>query len=836
MANQRAPTQNYSITTRTRGNATRLPSVGLHPVQVSNHRFGDRPLTDPSCKGLRLVASRTAHSWIYRYELDGQMKQVKIGNRATMSLAQARVACDAQRALRKDGKDIRRAATKQAAAAEQASQNSARQARSYTVEAMLDDYDREHLRLMKSGAERFRTLQFDTAEIAGRAAASITRAEVQTLIDRVKARGARRLAVMVLGDLKRAFEHAIEHDRIASNPAAMVRSKIRAVSRDRRLSDSELRKLFTLMKNPRKLIDLSVSMRDAMKLELLTASRQGEIFGMRVDEFEFDLPRKIAWWHVPPERMKMRKPHSVHLNAAALDIIATRQLAQRRAGVKTPFLFPNPTDPNKPIGPHAVVWSLCHVRKELTKSGIRPEVARYINSVACGHPLALSMAASIIMSDPERPIEQKGLHEVIDALSRLYIEAVPDAITRRALEASSVVRCVTEPLLHALLPDIAPRDTLERLSALPFVEPGREGLFIHDAVRSAIATSLAARDPDAHREYRRAAWTYIQSRLRLSRGTAAWRYTADILFLIQNPVLREGFFPSGPHPLAIEPAMPGDEPAIHGIIAAHAAPEIEALSAWWRYHADGFRVVRDGDGSVCGFSIMIRASELHANVDAFDPIAALWRRDVASRDASKALFCRRWLDREASEAPCASQAASWVDLKRTYIEMRGTLQWVYTTVANLTPYGDVVTRLGFRLLSEPTADVGGQTLYSAILDMGPGSVDAWLTEMVGAEITAETPRATSVLDVDARELVLSSGRVALTSLEFGVMRYLQEHSGKAVCRFDLMEAVWGYRNATASNVVDVVVGSLRRKLGAKADMVQTVRGTGYRYQALAGTA
>jgi len=472
----------------------------------------------------------------------------------------------------------------------------------------------------------------------------------------------------------------------------------------------------------------------------------------------------------------------------------------------------------------------------LTKSGIGPEVARYINSVACGHPLALSMAASIIMSDPERPIEQKGLHEVIDALSRLYIEAVPDAITRRALEASSVVRCVTEPLLHALLPDIAPRDTLERLSALPFVEPGREGLFIHDAVRSAIATSLGARDPDAHREYRRAAWTYIQSRLRLSRGTAAWRYTADILFLIQNPVLREGFFPSGPHPLAIEPAMPGDEPAIRGIIAAHAAPEIEALSAWWRYHADGFRVVRDGDGSVCGFSIMIRASELHANVDAFDPIAALWRRDMASRDASKALFCRRWLDREASEAPCASQAASWVDLKRTYIEMRGTLQWVYTTVANLTPYGDVVTRLGFRLLSEPTADVGGQTLYSAILDMGPGSVDAWLTEMVGAEITAETPRATSVLDVDARELVLSSGRVALTSLEFGVMRYLQEHSGKAVCRFDLMEAVWGYRNATASNVVDVVVGSLRRKLGAKADMVQTVRGTGYRYQALAGTA
>jgi DNA-binding response OmpR family regulator len=42
--------------------------------------------------------------------------------------------------------------------------------------------------------------------------------------------------------------------------------------------------------------------------------------------------------------------------------------------------------------------------------------------------------------------------------------------------------------------------------------------------------------------------------------------------------------------------------------------------------------------------------------------------------------------------------------------------------------------------------------------------------------------------------------------------------------------VWGYRNPTASNVVDVVVRSLRRKLGADAPCVETVRGTGYRYR------
>lgn len=114
--------------------------------------------------------------------------------------------------------------------------------------------------------------------------------------------------------------------------------------------------------------------------------------------------------------------------------------------------------------------------------------------------------------------------------------------------------------------------------------------------------------------------------------------------------------------------------------------------------------------------------------------------------------------------------------------------------------------------------------------MGPGSVDAWLTALVGAEITAEEGPSSNVLDVDSHELVLASGRVGLTSLEFGVMRFLQDRPGIAVSRYDLMEAVWGYRSETASNVVDVAVRSLRRKLGAEAHSVETVRGTGYRYR------
>ena len=70
-------------------------------------------------------------------------------------------------------------------------------------------------------------------------------------------------------------------------------------------------------------------------------------------------------------------------------------------------------------------------------------------------------------------------------------------------------------------------------------------------------------------------------------------------------------------------------------------------------------------------------------------------------------------------------------------------------------------------------------------------------------------------------------RVALTPLEFGLFNHLREREGKAVSRPELLREVWGTDYAGGSNVVDAVVRSLRRKLGAPASVVETVRGSGY---------
>ncbi len=319
-----------------------------------------------------------------------------------------------------------------------------------------------------------------------------------------------------------------------------------------------------------------------------------------------------------------------------------------------------------------------------------------------------------------------------------------------------------------------------------------------------------------------------------------WRTTADSFFLLSNPVLREGFFPSGPQPLAVEPALAHDDAPLRAIVERHSPTELAAHEAWWRHHHDGFHVVKDDAGDVRGYYVMIAASELDDAVVASDPIAAEWRRDLAARAPADALFCRRLFDRDVGERPCPVQAACWVDIKRTYLEMRARLRWVYMTLRDPRPFADAAMKLGFRPTTTPQIEIGTDTLWSFVLDMGPGGVDGWLAEMVGADVAAparkpgdgaakEIPRE-ALLDVAAQEIVLPSGRVGLTTIEFGVMRFLSERPGKAVSRYDLMEAVWGHRNPNSSNVVDVVIRALRKKLGSRARTLETVRGTGYRYR------
>ena len=85
------------------------------------------------------------------------------------------------------------------------------------------------------------------------------------------------------------------------------------------------------------------------------------------------------------------------------------------------------------------------------------------------------------------------------------------------------------------------------------------------------------------------------------------------------------------------------------------------------------------------------------------------------------------------------------------------------------------------------------------------------------------------LDVRTRRAAVGDRNVELTAREFALLETLMRHAGQVMSREQLLSHVWGYDFDPGSNVVDVYVRYLRRKLGA--DVIETVRGMGYRLPA-----
>lgn len=83
-----------------------------------------------------------------------------------------------------------------------------------------------------------------------------------------------------------------------------------------------------------------------------------------------------------------------------------------------------------------------------------------------------------------------------------------------------------------------------------------------------------------------------------------------------------------------------------------------------------------------------------------------------------------------------------------------------------------------------------------------------------------------VLDVERRTLTTACETSELSAREFKLAMVFFEHPGQVLSREQLLSRVWGYDFDPGSNVVDVYVGYLRKKLGR--EHLETVRGVGYR--------
>lgn len=470
-------------------------------------------------------------------------------------------------------------------------------------------------------------------------------------------------------------------------------------------------------------------------------------------------------------------------------------------------------------------------RKLLLEAGVKMEQCDLIICRTHGNPLALKLAAAA--SVVSGPLSQAAaLQDVMQELTEIYLSEVTDAETKIALERGSVVRRITRSLLRAL-PDVEESQFL-KLRELPFVDSWPDGLRLHDAVHEAIHATLRATDPERYFTTRRAAWNQLCNEMRITPLSGLWRATADMLYLIENPVVREAFFPSSGPNYAVEQATEEDWPALEQIIIKHDGEEgLIPLQWWWNLSNSSFHVIRNNRGKVSGFYCMGERSSIDPQIYLQDQLAANWNEHLLKnreQEGSRTLFLRRWLTDAEGEAPSAGQAACWLDVKRAYMELRPALRRVYLTVIDLPPYAPVAVQLGFEHLPEYGAVIGGKSFQTAMLDFGPQSVDGWITRLVGDEmgITDGSP-----LDKKRRSLVVNGERIELTPLEFNLAEHLEYKKGQTVTREEILIEVWGHVDGIgSSNVVDAVVRTLRKKLGPLSRHVETVRGFGYRWNDL----
>jgi two-component system, OmpR family, response regulator len=85
-----------------------------------------------------------------------------------------------------------------------------------------------------------------------------------------------------------------------------------------------------------------------------------------------------------------------------------------------------------------------------------------------------------------------------------------------------------------------------------------------------------------------------------------------------------------------------------------------------------------------------------------------------------------------------------------------------------------------------------------------------------------------LLDPAAHRVTVRDKDVDLTAKEFALLEHLLRHKSEVLSRASLIENVWDFAYDGASNVVDVYIGYLRKKLGDEGKSIESVRGVGYR--------
>ena len=376
-------------------------------------------------------------------------------------------------------------------------------------------------------------------------------------------------------------------------------------------------------------------------------------------------------------------------------------------------------------------------RKMLESRGLTSIQVERVRNFARGYPIVLEIAAVAIRTQPDLKIEDGPPPKVLQQLTHVFLSGLTSKLLE-AVEATSTVRRITEPLLRALLMDPNTREVFKDLQELPFIDVTTEGLIFHDVVRETISMDLSWRDFERYQLYRKRAWHYFSKESSRAVARRLWQYTAEMLYMIENPIVKDAFFPKGAADIIVEPATSNDGSDIFRIVKEVEPQESgRFINLWWQRHPETFNVARTQEGKTVAFYNLFQPGNVDQTLLKEDPLTSLWLKHLGENPVApgeRILFCRRWLDQTAGEIPSPAISACFLDIKRTYMELRPTLRRIYGTVRDLAVFEPILFPLGFKSLENSEVLIDDTIYYTLMNDFGPASVDGWLQTRVGAEL------------------------------------------------------------------------------------------------------
>lgn len=158
---------------------------------------------------------------------------------------------------------------------------------------------------------------------------------------------------------------------------------------------------------------------------------------------------------------------------------------------------------------------------------------------------------------------------------------------------------------------------------------------------------------------------------------------------------------------------------------------------------------------------------------------------------------------------------------------------------------DVLRSLRAKGFERPVLVLTAQDAVDAKVETLRAGADDYVTKpfafeelLARVEALSRRPRAIAApvlrvgdleLDVDSHEVSRGGRAIELTPKEFLVLEYLMRHAGKVMSRTLITEYAWGYHFDSGTNIVDVVINHLRKKVdgNGKKKLITTVRGVGY---------